>query len=151
MSTTAWCRCSVFACACWCWWVCFIRTILILCSIAYFLAFWTRLASSDVNLGRDVPKRDPVSRLPKKNQERSLLQNSAVCSFWYNNFHLPVGKLKTLFYFSELLGLLIVLRSFKICIYSQAWFFFTFFSLNSSKFKLEFFLNSSFSPKLKQF
>ena len=66
-----------------------------LCSIAYFLAFWTRLASSDVNLGRDVPKRDPVSRLPKKNQERSLLQLSAVCSFGYNKNHqLACGQVK---------------------------------------------------------
>ena len=88
--------------------------------------------------GKGRPEKRPGVSPTEKNQERSLLQLSAGCSFWYNNFHLPVGKLKTLFYFSELLGLLIVLRSFKICIYSQACFF-HFFSLNSSKFKLKVF------------
>ena len=43
---------------CCCWWanVCFIKTILILCSMAYFFAFVTVSCWLDVSRGRDPPK-----------------------------------------------------------------------------------------------
>lgn len=44
------------SCCCWCASVCFIRTIRILCSIAYFLAFVTVSHWSEFNRGKVPPK-----------------------------------------------------------------------------------------------
>lgn len=60
MSASACCRCTcvrwLAICCCWCASVCFMSTILMLCSIAYFLARATASACSEDSRGSDPPR-----------------------------------------------------------------------------------------------
>lgn len=60
MSASACCRCTCVRCeaicCCWCASVCFMSTILMLCSMAYFLARDTASACSDDSRGSDPPR-----------------------------------------------------------------------------------------------